>query len=159
MTVTIRPARLGDEAAILRLVIALAVYEREPDAVKATEESLRATLFGEQPQVFAHIAELDGEPVGLALWFLTYSTWTGRPSLYLEDLFVAEVARGTGTGRALLTALAKEARTRGCARMDWAVLDWNEKAREFYRHIGAHHSKGWEPWRIEGEALDRLAAG
>lgn len=159
MTVTIRPARPGDEAAILGMVIALAVYEREPDAVKATEESLRATLFGEQPQVFAHIAEMDGEPVGLALWFLTYSTWTGRPSLYLEDLFVAEAARGTGAGRALLTALAREARVRGCARMDWAVLDWNEKAREFYRHIGAHHSKGWEPWRIEGEALERLAKG
>lgn len=159
MTVTIRSAQLGDEAAILRMVIALAVYEREPDAVKATEASLRATLFGDNPQVFAHLAEIDGEIVGLALWFLTYSTWTGAPSLYLEDLFVAETARGTGTGRALLSALAREAKTRGCARMDWAVLDWNEKAREFYTHIGAHHSKGWEPWRIEGEALDRLAAG
>lgn len=159
MSVTIRPARLGDEAAILDMVVALAVYEREPDAVKATEESLRATLFGEQPQVFAHIAEFDGEPVGLALWFLTYSTWTGRPSLYLEDLFVAEAARGTGAGRALLTALAREAKARGCARMDWAVLDWNEKARQFYRHIGAHHAKGWEPWRIEGEALEQLAKG
>ena len=159
MTVTIRPARPGDEAAILGMVIALAVYEREPDAVKATEESLRATLFGENAQVFAHIAERGGEPVGLALWFLTYSTWTGAPSLYLEDLFVAEAARGTGSGRALLTALAKEAKARGCARMDWAVLDWNEKARAFYTHIGAHHSKGWEPWRIEGDALDRLAAG
>lgn len=159
MTVTIRPAVPGDEAAILRMVIALAVYEREPDAVQATEESLRATLFGEQPQVFAHLAEIDGAPVGLALWFLTYSTWTGAPSLYLEDLFVAESARGTGTGRALLTALANEAKARGCARMDWAVLNWNQKARAFYTHIGAHHSKGWEPWRIEGEALDRLAAG
>ncbi len=159
MTVTIRSAVPGDEAAILRMVVALAVYEREPDAVKATETSLRATLFGDNPQVFAHLAEIDGEIVGLALWFLTYSTWTGAPSLYLEDLFVAETARGTGTGRALLSALAREAKTRGCARMDWAVLDWNEKAREFYTHIGAHHSKGWEPWRIEGEALDRLAAG
>ena len=93
MTVTIRPAVPGDEDAILSMVIALAVYEREPDAVKATEESLRATLFGENAQVFAHIAELGGEPVGLALWFLTYSTWTGAPSLYLEDLFVAEAAR------------------------------------------------------------------
>ncbi|WAC22139.1 N-acetyltransferase family protein [Blastomonas sp. SL216] len=158
MTVTIRSAVPGDEAAILRMVIALAVYEREPDAVKATEASLRATLFGENPQVFAHLAEIEGEIVGLALWFLTYSTWTGAPSLYLEDLFVADTARGTGTGRALLTALAREAKARGCARMDWAVLDWNEKAREFYTHIGAHHSKGWEPWRIEGEALDRLAA-
>ncbi|MFN3474479.1 MAG: GNAT family N-acetyltransferase [Blastomonas sp.] len=157
MTVTIRPARPGDEADILRMVIALAVYEREPDAVKATEESLEATLFGENPQVFAHLAELDGQVVGLALWFLTYSTWTGAPSLYLEDLFVADTARGTGTGRALLSTLAREAKARGCARMDWAVLDWNAKAKDFYRHIGAHHAVGWEPWRIEGEALEALA--
>lgn len=157
--VTIRPARPGDEADILRMVVALAVYEREPDAVKATEPSLRATLFGDDPQVFAHLAELDGEIVGLALWFLTYSTWTGAPSLYLEDLFVADAARGTGTGRALLSTLAREAKSRRCARMDWAVLDWNDKAKQFYRHIGAHHSVGWEPWRIEGEALEALAAG
>ncbi|MFN3819835.1 N-acetyltransferase family protein [Blastomonas sp.] len=159
MSVSIRPARPGDEAAILRLVIALAVYEREPDAVQATEDSLRKTLFGENPQVFAHLAEMDGEVVGLALWLLTYSTWTGAPSLYLEDLFVCRRARGTGTGRALLTTLAREAKARGCARMDWAVLDWNDKAKDFYHHIGAHHSKGWEPWRIEGDALERLAEG
>lgn len=159
MSVTIRPARPGDEAAILAMVVALAVYEREPDAVKATESSLRATLFGDNPQVFAHLAERHGEVVGLALWFLTYSTWTGAPSLYLEDLFVAEAARGSSTGRALLSTLAREARARGCARMDWAVLDWNETAKAFYSHIGAHRSAGWEPWRIEGEALERLAAG
>lgn len=159
MSVVIRPARPGDEADILRLVIALAVYEREPDAVKATEDSLRATLFGDNPQVFAHLAELDGQTVGLALWFLTYSTWTGAPSLYLEDLYVAEPARDTGTGRALLATLAREARVRGCARMDWSVLDWNDKAKQFYRHIGAHHAAGWEPWRIEGDALDALALG
>lgn len=156
MTVQIRAARPGDEGDILRMIVALAVYEREPDAVKATEESLKATLFGDNPQVFAHLAEIDGQVVGLALWFLTYSTWTGAPSLYLEDLFVDAAARGTGTGRALLAALAREAKARGCARMDWAVLDWNEKAREFYRHIGAHHSAGWEPWRIEGDALAAL---
>lgn len=159
MTVTIRPATPGDEADILRMVIALAVYEREPDAVKATEESLRATLFGDNAQVFAHLAEIDGQIVGLALWFLTYSTWTGAPSLYLEDLYVADSARGTGTGRALLATLAREAKARGCARIDWAVLDWNENAKKFYSHIGAHHSVGWEPWRIEGEALERLAGG
>ncbi len=157
--VTIRPARPGDEADILRLVVALAVYEREPDAVQATEESLRTTLFCDNPQVFAHLAEMDGEVVGLALWLLTYSTWTGAPSLYLEDLFVDRKARGTGTGRALLATLAREAKARGCARMDWAVLDWNAKAKDFYHHIGAHHSEGWEPWRIEGDALERLADG
>jgi len=159
MSVVVRPARPGDEADILRLVVALAVYEREPDAVQATEESLRTTLFGQNPQVFAHLAEIDGQIVGLALWLLTYSTWTGAPSLYLEDLFVTRAARGTGTGRALLCTLAREARARGCARMDWAVLDWNEKAKNFYHHLGAHHSAGWEPWRIEGAQLDALAAG
>lgn len=157
MTITIRPAQLGDEGDILRMVIALAVYEREPDAVQATVESLRDNLFCENPQVFAHVAEKDGQMVGLALWLLTYSTWTGAPSLYLEDLFVSRRVRGTGTGRALLATLAREAKARGCARMDWAVLDWNENAKDFYHHIGAHHSVGWEPWRIEGEALDRLA--
>lgn len=157
MTVTIRPARPGDESDILRMIVALAVYEREPDAVRATEASLRETLFEDDAQVFAHLAIMDGEIVGLAVWFLTYSTWTGAPSLYLEDLFVADIARGTGTGRALLATLAREAKERGCARMDWAVLDWNEKAKDFYHHIGAHHSVGWEPWRIEGDALERLA--
>lgn len=155
--ITIRRAHAGDEADILRLVVALAVYEREPDAVRATAESLRTTLFGDNAQVFAHVAEQDGQIVGLALWFLTYSTWTGAPSLYLEDLFVADSARGRGTGRALLATLAREGKALGCARMDWAVLDWNETAKQFYRHIGAHHSAGWEPWRIEGAALERLA--
>lgn len=148
----------GDEAAILALIVALAVYEREPDAVRATEESLRQTLFGKGAEVFAHVAEIDGRVEGVALWFRTYSTWTGRPSLYLEDLFVSEAARGLGTGLALFRALAREAKAQGCARIDWAVLDWNETAKAFYRHLGAHRSAGWEPWRIEGAALDRLAA-
>lgn len=158
MSARVRRAERADVPEILRLVVALAVYEREPDAVKATEASLHEALFGENPSVFVHVAEADGEIVGIALWFLTYSTWTGRPSLYLEDFFVTEAARGKGAGRALFQALAREARARGCARIDWAVLDWNEKAKSFYRHIGGHHSTGWQPWRLEGEALDRLAA-
>lgn len=157
MTISIRRAVPGDLSSILDMIVALAVYEREPDAVKATEDSLGKTLFGPNPQVFVNIAEKQGKAVGLALWFLTYSTWTGRPSLYLEDLFVADSARGDGVGRLLLGALAREAKALGCARMDWAVLEWNEKARGFYTAIGAHHSTGWEPWRIEGDALDRLA--
>ncbi|WP_156679978.1 GNAT family N-acetyltransferase [Sphingomonas profundi] len=157
MTLSVRPAAPADVAAMLRLIVALAVYEREPDAVKATPESLRETMFGPHAKVFAHVAELDGAIVGVALWFETYSTWTGRPSLYLEDLFVAEAARGTGAGRALFRALAREAKARGCARIDWAVLDWNQTARGFYTAIGGFHSTGWEPWRLEGEALDRLA--
>lgn len=157
MTLSIRTARPGDEAEILRLVHALAVYEREPDAVKATEASLGETLFGDVPRVWAHLAEIDGKVVGLALWFLTYSTWTGKPTLYLEDLFVEEVARGSGAGIALFRALAAEAKARDCGRMDWAVLDWNENAKRFYTHIGGQRTTGWEIWRVEGEALERLA--
>ena len=158
MSVAVRRAVEADVPDILRLVIALAVYEREPDAVKATPESLRETMFGEGAQVFAHVAELDSAIVGVALWFRTYSTWTGRPSLYLEDLFVDEAARGTGAGAGLFRALAREAVARGCARMDWAVLDWNETAEGFYTRMGAHASTGWRPWRIEGDALLKLAA-
>lgn len=157
MTFTIRWAVPGDEATVLRLVKALAIYEREPDAVQATEDSLTATLFGDNPQVFAFIADLDGEPVGLALWFLTYSTWTGRPSLYLEDLFVDEAARGQGIALALFRRLAREAKARDCARIDWAVLDWNVNAMSFYERLGGRRQTGWQPWRLHGEALDRLA--
>ncbi|WP_076068084.1 GNAT family N-acetyltransferase [Sphingomonas montana] len=153
----IRRVEPGDVEAVLALIVALAVYEREPDAVQATAASLHETLFGAAPQVFAHVAVLDGAVVGVALWFQTYSTWTGRPSLYLEDLFVAEAARGTGAGRALLRALAIEAGLRDCARIDWAVLDWNMEAAGFYTAIGARPSTGWQPWRIEGAALARLA--
>ncbi|TVV72296.1 GNAT family N-acetyltransferase [Sphingomonas solaris] len=155
--VTIRRAVADDVTAMLRLIVALAVYEREPDAVKATPESLTATMFGPDAKVFAHVAEQDGAVIGVALWFETYSTWTGAPSLYLEDLFVDPAARGSGAGKALFTALAREAKARGCARIDWAVLDWNRTARGFYTAMGGFHSTGWEPWRIEGEALERLA--
>jgi GNAT superfamily N-acetyltransferase len=157
MTIAIRRATPADLPGILRLIVALAVYEREPDAVKATEQSLHETMFCDHPAVFAHVAQQDGEILGLALWFLTYSTWTGRPSLYLEDLFVTEAARGSGAGKALLQALAREARSLDCGRMDWAVLDWNWEAMGFYRSLGANPITGWQAWRIEGEALDRLA--
>ena len=97
--------------------------------------------------------------MGLALWFLNYSTWTGKPGLYLEDLFVDPSERRSGVARALMTALAREAQARGCARMDWAVLDWNEEAMRFYRRIGARRSEGWQPWRLEADGIARLAAG
>ena len=158
MSLVIRRAEPRDVADTLRLIVALAVYEREPDAVMATEQSLAQTLFGPNAQVFAHVAELDGRVEGIALWFQTYSTWTGRPSLYLEDLFVSEALRGTGAGRSLFQALAREAKARDCARIDWAVLDWNDSAKEFYSHIGARRGEGWEPWRIEGAALEALAS-
>jgi len=158
VSITIRRAGPGDVADMLALIVALAVYEREPDAVQATEASLHETLFGRGAQVFAHVAVLDGAVIGVALWFQTYSTWTGRPSLYLEDLFVSPAARGTGAGRALFRALAREAVARNCARIDWAVLEWNETAAGFYRTLGAAPSTGWQPWRIEGAALAALAA-
>jgi GNAT superfamily N-acetyltransferase len=159
VTLEIRWARPGDEAEVLRLVKGLAVYERAPDAVQTTEAMLTETLFAANPQVFAFLAELDGRVVGLALWFLTYSTWTGRPSLYLEDLFVDEDARSNGVARALMARLAQEAKARDCARMDWAVLDWNVDAMAFYERLGARRQTGWEPWRLHGDALDRLANG
>ncbi len=152
----VRRALRQDVPAILRLIVALATYEREPDAVRATEESLTETLFGADARVHAHVAELEGAVVGIAVWFLSYSTWTGRPGLYLEDLFVAEAARGTGSGRALFRALAEEAEARGCARIDWAVLDWNTPAMDFYRAIGGRPQSGWQPWRIDGAALVAL---
>ena len=157
MTLDIRWARPGDEATVLRLIKGLATYEREPDAVQATEGTIHETLFAPGAQVFAFVAELDGAPVALALWFLTYSTWTGRPSLYLEDLFVDDAARGRGVARALMQRLAREAKARNCARLDWAVLDWNVDAMAFYERIGGRRQTGWEPWRLQGEALERLA--
>jgi len=157
MTAIIRRARAGDEHDILRLVRALATYEREPEAVKATAEGLAALLFGGDPKVFAHVAEQEeGRIVGVALWFLTFSTWTGRHGIYLEDLFVDPEARGGGIARALFKALADEARTQDCARLDWGVLDWNELAKGFYRRIGARRMTSWEPWRLDGDALAAL---
>ncbi|PZU07293.1 MAG: GNAT family N-acetyltransferase [Sphingomonas sp.] len=148
----------GDEEHILRLIRHLAIYERQPDAVEATEASLRATFFAEGAQVHAHVAEAGGAIVGIAVWFLNYSTWTGRAGIYLEDLVVDERARGTGAGRALFRTLAREAVARNCARIDWAVLDWNESAMNFYRTIGGRPQTGWEPWRLDEAAIRALAA-
>lgn len=157
MSIAIRPAMPGDEAEILRMIRALAKFEREPDAVVATEGMLVENLFGAGAHVFAHIAERDGRAVGVAIWFLNYSTWTGRPGLYLEDLFVDPGERKSGVARALMVALAEEAMARGCARMDWAVLDWNVEAMTFYERIGAKRHEGWQPWRIEGDGIAKLA--
>lgn len=154
--ITVRHAVRDDVPEVLRMIRALAAYEREADAVKATEESLTAMLFGAEPRVFAHIAWMDGRAVGLAVWFLNFSTWTGRHGLYLEDLFVDPDVRRAGIASALFRALANEAKARGCARIDWAVLDWNEDAKRFYRDIGGYHSTGWEPWRLDGAGLAAL---
>lgn len=156
MTVTIRPATPKDAALILRFVRELAEFEREPDAVKATEESLSHALFGER-SAEAVIAEQDGEPMGFALFFHNFSTWTGRKGLYLEDLYVTPEARGSGVGTALLRHLAALALDRDCARFEWAVLDWNTPAIDFYTAMGAESLDEWRIRRVTGDALVKLA--
>jgi GNAT superfamily N-acetyltransferase len=157
MATTIRPATPADTATILRLIHALATYEREPDAVCATENDLLRHGFGENPYYQCLIAEHDGEPVGFALYFYDYSTWLGRPGLYLEDLFVDPSSRGLGIGKALqrLAAIALE---KGCARLKWEVLDWNQPAIDFYAAMGAEFMDSWRNVRVSGDALRRLAA-
>ena len=154
---TIRPATPADVETILGFIKGLAAFEREPDAVQATRDDLLRDGFGKQPKFEVLIAELDGEPVGFALFFPTYSTWEGRPGIYLEDLFVAEHARGQGLGRKLMAALAAIAVARGCRRLELSVLHWNP-TREFYHHLGMAHMQEWLPYRLAGEALQALAA-
>jgi GNAT superfamily N-acetyltransferase len=153
----IRAAEPTDVPVIRQLVQELAEYEKEPDAVEATEADLHAALFGPDPVASCHVAELDGEVVGFALWYRTFSTWTGRPGLWLEDLFVRPAARGTGLGKALLVTLARVCAEQGWTRFEWWVLDWNEPAQGFYRSLGAQEEDGWTTWRLDGDALDRLA--
>ncbi|MHC9418975.1 GNAT family N-acetyltransferase [Sphingomonas citri] len=157
MTVSIRPATPADVPTMLRFVRELATYEREPDAVLATEPMMAEALFGSDPAAAALIAERDGEAIGFALYFFTYSTWTGRRGLWLEDLYVTTEARGSGAGAALLRALAGVALDRNCARFEWTVLDWNTPAIDFYRAKGAAPLDQWTTQRVEGEALVRLA--
>jgi GNAT superfamily N-acetyltransferase len=153
----IRSAVPADIPTILRLVRELAEFEREPDAVVATEAMLAEALFGARPAAEAVIAEVEGEPVGFALFFHNFSTWTGRRGLYLEDLYVTPEARGRGVGKALLRHLAGLAVERGCGRFEWAVLDWNEPAIQFYDSMGAESMDEWTVRRVSGDALARLA--
>jgi len=156
MSLAIRRAEPGDEHDILRLVRALAAYEGASDAVEATAEGLAAKLFGPDPRVFAHVAEQGGAVVGMAVWFFTFSTWTGKHGLYLEDLFVDPAARGGGVARGLFDAMGGEAKRHDCARIDWNVLEWNELAKGLYRRLGGRHMQEWQPWRIDGAALEAL---
>ena len=153
----IRPATPADVGTILRFVRDLAAFEREPDAVEATEATLAEALFGAQPAAEAVIAEDATGPLGFALFFHNFSTWTGRRGLYLEDLYVTPEARGTGVGTALLRHLAALAVARGCGRFEWSVLDWNADAIAFYRQMGAVGQDEWTVQRVSGEALRRLA--
>jgi GNAT superfamily N-acetyltransferase len=156
LTVTIRPATPQDSALILRFIRELAEFEREPDAVKATEESLAHALFDER-SAEAVIAEQEGKPMGFALFFHNFSTWTGRKGLYLEDLYVTPEARGSGVGTALLRHLAGIALDRDCGRFEWAVLDWNTPAIDFYTAVGAESLDEWRIRRVTGDALAKLA--
>lgn len=155
---TIRDARPEDIPAILQLVRDLAVYEKEPDAVEATEEMYAAALFPDNasPSTFAHVAEVDGRVVGIAIWYLTFSTWTGVNGIWLEDLFVDPDHRGSGFGKALLTRLAQICVERGYRRLEWWVLSWNTPSIDFYKALGAVPQDAWEVHRVDGQALLRL---
>ena len=155
----IRPAVPADVPVLLALVHELAVYEREPDAVETTEAMLHAALFGPAPVASCHVAQLDGAVVGMALWYVTFSTWKGVPGLWLEDLFVRDSARGTGLGRQLLQTLAAVCLERGYARFEWWVLDWNAPALGFYASLGAVPQDEWTVHRVDGDALRELAGG
>lgn len=162
-TSRVRRAREDDVTTIDTLVRELAVYEREPDAVAAHADDFRAALFGPDPRVHCHVAEVrdgDGWQVaGMALWYVTFSTWRGRHGIWLEDLFVRPEHRGLGLGRSLLAALAAECVANGWPRLEWWVLDWNSSAHAFYRSAGAVPQDEWTVWRLDGAALDGFAAG
>ncbi|HET8879688.1 MAG TPA: GNAT family N-acetyltransferase [Arthrobacter sp.] len=150
----IRPAAASDVPAILQMIHDLAIYEKEPDAVRNTPEMLEEALFGDNPRVFATMAADEaGDVQGFALWFLNYSTWEGVHGIYLEDLYVKPGARGAGHGKALLQHLAGTAVERGYARVEWSVLDWNEPSIAFYKNLGAAPMDEWSTFRLTGEAL------
>ena len=154
----IRPGTRRDVPVIVSLIRGLAEYERLSHEVEATADRIRRHGFGRSRYFETMICERDGQAIGFALYFFTYSTFLARPSLYLEDLFVVPDARGAGAGKALLAALARLAVRRGCGRMEWAVLDWNEPAIRFYESLGARLRKDWVLTRLTGEPLRRLAA-
>jgi GNAT superfamily N-acetyltransferase len=154
----IRRARPDDVDVILELIRDLATYERAPEQARASAQQLRAVLFGEPAHVFCDVVEAEGDVVGFALWFLSYSTWSGTLGIYLEDLFVRPQHRGLGYGKALLAGLARECVTSGYHRLQWSVLDWNRPAIDFYESLGAIAQDEWTVYRVSGEALDRLSA-
>jgi len=154
----IREAKMDDVEAIHQLIIELAVYEKEPDAVIASVRDIRENLFGENPVAFCHVAEVDGKVVGIAIWFLNYSTWLGKAGLYLEDLFIKPEFRGSGLGLKLMKTLAQLCVDRGYERFQWWVLDWNEPSINFYKSIGAEAMDEWTVYRLSGSALKSFAA-
>jgi len=157
-TFKIRSATRDDVPIILQLIRDLATYERAPNDVVATEDDLRKSLFGERPAAEVRLVFEGSEPVGFALFFHNFSTWVGRPGVYLEDLFVKPAYRGKGYGRALLVDLAKIAQERGCGRVEWAVLHWNEPAIQCYRTLGANPMNEWTVFRLTREQIAQLAS-
>jgi GNAT superfamily N-acetyltransferase len=157
MPVTIRPAAREDSALILSFIRDLAEYEKLLDDVRTTEGDVTVALFGDNPKAFCDIAEIDGAPVGFALWFYNFSTFVGRHGIYLEDLFVRPEARGSGAGKALLAHLARRCVDEKLGRLEWAVLDWNAPSIAFYDSLGAAAMDEWIVRRMTGEALARLA--
>jgi GNAT superfamily N-acetyltransferase len=157
--VTVRAARPGDEADIHRMITELAEYERSASSVESSPADLAAALFVESPAVFCHVAEGAAGLDAFALWYVTYSTWTGRHGIWLEDLYVRPESRGRGAGRALLAELAAECERRGYRRLEWWVLDWNTPALAFYESIGATPMSEWTVQRVDGPALQVLASG
>ena len=152
----IRPARQEEVGVVLQLIHDLAVYEKAPNEVEATEKELLETIFTSDPKVFCDLVEVDGEIAGMAIWFLNYSTWQGKHGIYLEDLFIKPEFRGRGYGKALLKHLAKICDEKGYGRFQWWVLDWNSPAIEFYRSLGAVAMDEWTVYRVSGQALKEL---
>ncbi len=157
MTIKIRRAEKADASAILQFINDLAVYEKEPEAVLNSVESIEEKLFGDEVHAQAVICEYEGIPIGFAVYFFNYSTWLGKYGLYLEDLYVAENQRGVGAGKAIMKHLAKTAVARDCGRFEWVVLDWNQKSIEFYESIGAKAQSEWVIYRMSGEELQSFA--
>ncbi|MBR0938425.1 GNAT family N-acetyltransferase [Bradyrhizobium jicamae] len=159
MSLTIRRARPNEAGLVFALVRELADYEKLAHEVRASEADIAEALFGANPRLFCDIAEWNGEPAGFAVWFVNFSTFSGRHGIYLEDLFVRPALRGKGIGKALLAHLAKECLANGWSRLQWAVLDWNAPSIAFYKSLGAELMDEWTICRVSGPALDALADG
>ena len=154
----IRAARREEVGVVLELIKNLAEYEKAPDQVEATEKELLTTIFADDPKVFCDVVEVEGAIVGMAIWFLNYSTWQGKHGIYLEDLIIKPEHRGHGYGKALLKHLAALCEERGYGRFQWWVLDWNSPAIEFYRSLGAEAMDEWTVYRVSGQPLKELGA-
>ena len=156
-TLSIRPATIADAEQILRFIVDLAIYEKAEDEVTATLEDIEKTIFGDGSSAYGVIGELDGKPIGMAVYFYNYSTWLGKNGLYLEDLYVSPEYRGLGMGKKLLSHLAAIALENDCGRMEWRVLDWNQPAIDVYEGLGAVAQPEWIGYRLVGEELAKLA--